>query len=225
MKTHLLESLVIHPASHDESLLKHFRIELDTEHRAWITFDMAGSAANVWNDTTLREFNSVLDLVMHQAGVRALIIRSAKERVFIAGADLKALRYATTKNLEELIELGQATFNRLASLPMTKIALIHGACVGGGLELALACDLRIASDSEHTRLGLPETQIGLIPAWGGSTRLPKLLGLPKALDLIITGKERSVTFHRIKQQAFISFRRCNSKRFSVAKIHLYWTHT
>jgi 3-hydroxyacyl-CoA dehydrogenase/enoyl-CoA hydratase/3-hydroxybutyryl-CoA epimerase len=188
MKTHLLETLVIHPASHDESPLKHFRVEVDAEHRAWITFDMAGSSANVWNDTTLREFNRCLDHVAHHAGVRALIIRSAKERVFIAGADLKSLRSGSTRKLEHLIDLGQSTFNRLAALPMPKVALIHGACVGGGLELALACDLRIASDSEHTRLGLPETQIGLIPAWGGSTRLPKLLGLPKALDLIITGK-------------------------------------
>lgn len=188
MKTHLLESLVIHPASHDESPLKHFRVEVDAEHRAWITFDMAGSSANVWNDTTLREFNRCLDHVVHHVGIRALIIRSAKERVFIAGADLKSLRSGSTKKLEHLIDLGQSTFNRLASLPIPKIALIHGACVGGGLELALACDVRIASDSEHTRLGLPETQIGLIPAWGGSTRLPKLLGLPKALDLIITGK-------------------------------------
>jgi 3-hydroxyacyl-CoA dehydrogenase/enoyl-CoA hydratase/3-hydroxybutyryl-CoA epimerase len=188
MKTHLLESLVIHPASHDESPLKHFRVEVDAEHRAWITFDMAGSSANVWNDTTLREFNRCLDHVAHHSGVRVLIIRSAKERVFIAGADLKSLRSGSTTKLEHLIDLGQSTFNRLAALPMPKIALIHGACVGGGLELALACDVRIASDSEHTRLGLPETQIGLIPAWGGSTRLPKLLGLPKALDLIITGK-------------------------------------
>lgn len=188
MKTHLLESLVIHPASHDESPLKHFRVEVDAEHRAWITFDMTGSSANVWNDTTLREFNRCLDHVAHHAGVRALIIRSAKDRVFIAGADLKSLRSGSTTKLEHLIDLGQSTFNRLAALPMPKIALIHGACVGGGLELALACDVRITSDSEHTRLGLPETQIGLIPAWGGSTRLPKLLGLPKALDLIITGK-------------------------------------
>ncbi len=188
MKTHLLESLVIHPASHDESSLKHFRVEVDAEHRAWITFDMAGSSANVWNDTTLREFNRCLDHVAHHSGVRVLIIRSAKERVFIAGADLKSLRSGSTMKLEHLIDLGQSTFNRLAALPMRKIALIHGACVGGGLELALACDVRIASDCEHTRLGLPETQIGLIPAWGGSTRLPKLLGLPKALDLIITGK-------------------------------------
>ena len=189
MNTHLLESLVIHPDSaREDAPLKHFRVEVDAERMAWITFDMAGSPVNVWNLTTLREFNHCLDVVAHNAGIRGLIIRSAKERVFIAGADLKAMRIAPARKLEELIDLGQSTFNRLASMKMPKLALIHGACVGGGLELALACDARIASDSDHTRLGLPETQIGLIPAWGGSTRLPKLLGLPKALDLILTGK-------------------------------------
>jgi 3-hydroxyacyl-CoA dehydrogenase / enoyl-CoA hydratase / 3-hydroxybutyryl-CoA epimerase len=188
MKTQLFESLVKSPTSHDETPMKHFRVEVDADHRAWITFDMAGSSANVWNDATLREFNRCLDVIAHQPGVRMMVIRSAKERVFIAGADLKALRSGTAKKLEHLIDLGQSTFNRLAAMPQCKVALIHGACVGGGLELALACDVRIASDSEHTRLGLPETQIGLIPAWGGSTRLPKLIGLPKALDLILTGK-------------------------------------
>ncbi|GEP45717.1 3-hydroxyacyl-CoA dehydrogenase NAD-binding domain-containing protein [Brevifollis gellanilyticus] len=189
MKTHLLESLVIHPESeHSDAPLKHFRLEVDADHWAWITFDMAGSSANVWNTTTLREFNHCLDHVVHDSSVKGLFIRSAKDKVFIAGADLKTLRSSAARKLEELIDLGQATFNRLASMKMPKIALIHGACVGGGLELTLACDARIASDSDYTRLGLPETQIGLIPAWGGSTRLPKLLGLPKALDLILTGK-------------------------------------
>jgi 3-hydroxyacyl-CoA dehydrogenase/enoyl-CoA hydratase/3-hydroxybutyryl-CoA epimerase len=189
MKHPLLDSLATHPDPARSSVqLKHFRFEVDPEGRAWITFDMAGAAANVWNEATLREFNHCLDLVVHHGGVKKVLIRSAKDRVFIAGADLKTLRQATAARMESLIDLGQATFNRLAALPMPKIALIHGACLGGGLELALACDVRLASDSEHTRLGLPETQIGLIPAWGGSTRLPKLLGLARALDLIVTGK-------------------------------------
>lgn len=189
MKHPLLDSLAAPTeAGRTDAPLKHFHLQVDAEGRAWICFDMAGAAANVWNEATLREFNRCLDQVVHHGGVKTLVIRSAKERVFIAGADLKMLRRATASRLESLIDLGQATFNRLAALPMTKVALIHGACLGGGLELALACDVRIASDSEHTRLGLPETQIGLIPAWGGSTRLPKLLGLSKALELIVSGK-------------------------------------
>lgn len=189
MKHPLLESLVLHPETvAAEAPLRHFRLDVDAEGRAWITFDMAGASTNVWNDSSLREFNRCLDRLAHHGGVRCLVFRSAKERVFIAGADLKSLRQAPASRLESLIDLGQATFNRLAALPMPKIALIHGACLGGGLELALACDVRLVSDSEHTRLGLPETQIGLVPAWGGSTRLPKLLGMSKALDLIVTGR-------------------------------------
>jgi len=198
MKTHLLETLVTdkeyfvpHPPRTLQPLesVKHFRLDTDADHIAWLTFDSPNSAANVWNEQTLREFNICLDVVSKNTALKALVIRSAKEKITIAGADLKAVRHASVRKLEALIDLGQKTFNHLAELPLRKIALIHGACLGGGLEMALACDVRIASDSEHTRLGLPETQIGLIPAWGGSTRLPQMLGLPAALDLIVTGRQ------------------------------------
>lgn len=198
MKPHLLETLITdkesfipHPprALPPLEMVKHFRLEVDAENIAWLTFDTPNSAANVWNEQTLREFNLCLDLISENAALKTLVIRSAKDKITIAGADLKAVRHATVRKLEGLIDLGQKTFNRLADMPLRKIALIHGACLGGGLEMTLACDLRIASDSEHTSLGLPETQIGLIPAWGGSTRLPQILGLPTALDLILTGKQ------------------------------------
>lgn len=197
MNTHLLDTLtgekdafVPRPPTVANRMqsLTHFRIEADAGGIVWITFDMAGSTANVWNESTLREFDICLEAVSRDGSAKALIIRSGKDKIFIAGADLKAVRNAPVRRVETLIELGQRVFNRLASLPMPKVALIHGACLGGGLELTLACDARIASDSEQTRLGLPETQIGLIPAWGGSTRLPRLLGLPTALELIVTGK-------------------------------------
>lgn len=197
MKTHLLENIVADkdsfipnpptPANRVQSL-NHFRLETDDEGIAWVTFDMQGSSANVWNETTLREFALCLEAINREGSARALILQSAKDKIFIAGADLKAVRNAPVRRVETLILLGQKVFNRLAALPIPKIALIHGACLGGGLELTLACDARLASDAEQTRLGLPETQIGLIPAWGGSTRLPQLLGLPTALELIVTGK-------------------------------------
>lgn len=197
MNTHLLDTIVAEkdvfvpkpptPANRIQAL-NHFRLTTDEQGIAWITFDMQGSAANVWNEPSLREFNLCLEAISRDSAIRGLVIRSAKEKIFIAGADLKAVRHAPVRRVETLIELGQAVFNRLAALPLPKIALIHGACMGGGLELTLACDIRIASDSDVTRLGLPETQIGLIPAWGGSTRLPRLLGLPAALNLIVSGK-------------------------------------
>lgn len=197
MNTHLLENIVAEKdvfvpkpptAANRIQSLSHFRLTMDDRGIAWITFDMQGSAANIWNESSLREFNLCLEVISRDNAAKAVVIRSAKEKIFIAGADLKAVRNAPVRKVETMIEMGQNVFTRLATLPIPKIALIHGACVGGGLELTLACDVRIASDSDLTTLGLPETQIGLIPAWGGSTRLPQLLGLPKALDLIVTGK-------------------------------------
>lgn len=155
---------------------------------AMITFDREGSAANLFDRATLEELDGLLSGIAADASLKGLLIRSAKPSIFIAGADLKVLFTAQGEELKSLIEHGQNTFNRLEDLKVPTVAAIHGACVGGGLELALACDWRIASDSKKTKIGLPETQLGILPAWGGSTRLPKLLGLPTALPLILSGK-------------------------------------
>lgn len=181
---HTLESIVHgHPIP-----AKHFRLEVDRDGLAWLTFDSPKSAANIWNEETLREFNHHLETIEHDTRVKALVLRSAKDRIFVAGADLKAIRGMPHARVNDLIWLGQAVFDRLARLRMPKIAAIHGACMGGGFEVTLACDWRIASDHESTKIGLPETQLGILPAWGGSTRLPRLLGVRKALDLITSGK-------------------------------------
>ncbi|HEV2456115.1 MAG TPA: 3-hydroxyacyl-CoA dehydrogenase NAD-binding domain-containing protein, partial [Verrucomicrobiae bacterium] len=95
---------------------------------------------------------------------------------------------APASQIRGIIEMGQVQFNRIAALKIPTVAAIHGAAVGGGFEIALACDWRIASPDHATKIGLPETKIGLLPAWGGSTRLPRLIGLPKALDIILRGK-------------------------------------
>ncbi len=155
---------------------------------ATITFDRDGSSANIFDRATLEELDGLITEISTYASLKGLLIRSAKPSIFIAGADLKTLSSAKGDELKALIELGQQTFNRLADLKIPTVAVIHGACVGGGLELALACDWRIASDSKKTKIGLPETQLGILPAWGGSTRLPRLVGLPSALSLILSGK-------------------------------------
>lgn len=165
-----------------------FRLEVDGDGIAWLTFDSPGSGANVFNEDALRELDDSLEAVENDLAAKALVIRSGKEKIFVAGADLKSIKSLTSEKLGAFIELGQSVFSRLAALPIPKVAAIHGACVGGGLEMALACDVRIASDADATRLGQPEVQLGIIPGWGGCTRLPRLLGLPKALDLILTGK-------------------------------------
>lgn len=158
-----------------------------TDQVAVLTFDHPDKAANIFDEATLEELDRALK-ALPKLGSTGLVILSAKPGVFVAGADLNALSGANPEQLDRMIARGQEIFQTLADLPIPKIAAIHGACVGGGLEMALACDIRLASDDPATKLGLPETQLGIVPAWGGSTRLPRLLGLPKALDLILTGK-------------------------------------
>ena len=153
-----------------------------------LTFDRPDSSANVFDRATIEELNDHLDFISGSPKLRGVVLTSAKPSIFIAGADLHALAGASAGDLASLIELGQTVFNRLAALSVPTVAAIHGACVGGGYEVCLACDARIASPDRATKIGLPETQLGILPAWGGSTRLPRLIGLPRALDIILGGK-------------------------------------
>ncbi len=122
-------------------------------------------------------------------GLKGVIITSAKKSIFIAGADLQTLlRQAQTGECARSSPKARSVFNRLAALKIPTCAAIHGACAGGGYEITLACDYRIASDDPATRIGLPETTLGLVPAWGGATRLPRLIGAEKAAEVILKGK-------------------------------------
>src|SRR5271170_2922490 len=154
-----------------------------------LTFDRPNSSANVFDLRTLDELAGELDFIERQTKIKGIILISSKPSIFIAGLDLNLLREnATPAEVRALIERGQAVMNRVAALPMPTVAAIHGAAVGGGCEICLACDYRVASPDRATKIGLPETKIGLLPAWGGSTRLPRLIGLPKALEIILGGK-------------------------------------
>lgn len=136
------------------------------------------------------EFQQVLDLLQDSSAAKALIIISAKPDNFIAGANLEMLQAVQSiAEGRELAELSQAIQHRLASLPMPVVAAIHGSCLGGGLELALAADARVASSDAATRLGLPEVQLGLLPGGGGTQRLPRLIGLAPAVRLLLTGRQ------------------------------------
>ncbi len=211
MKTSLSDRPdVLHDAPHalweiihgPSATAHHFRVDVDHDGIAWLVFDSPGKPANVWNEETLREFNHHLETLEHDTRVRALVLRSGKDRIFVAGADLKAIRRMPHARVNDLIWLGQAVFDRLARLKIPKIAAIHGAAMGGGFEAALACDWRIASEHESTKIGLPETQLGILPAWGGSTRLPRLIGVRQALDLITSGKLLSA--HAAKHAGLVS---------------------
>jgi 3-hydroxyacyl-CoA dehydrogenase/enoyl-CoA hydratase/3-hydroxybutyryl-CoA epimerase len=165
------------------------RRHITDDHICILTFDRPDSSANVFDSAALTELNAHLDYVVCNPNLKGVVLASAKKSIFIAGADLTQLAKAkSVEELQSLIELGQYVFQRLATLPLPTVAAIHGACLGGGYEVCLACDYRIASSEKATKLGLPETQLGILPAWGGSTRLPRLVGLPKALDLILGGK-------------------------------------
>ena len=151
---------------------------------AFIRFDRSGSSVNVLDTATLRQLAVIVN-DLDRRSLRGIIFVSSKPAVFIAGADLKEL--AATEDRAGLVELGQQIFTRIEALRCVTVAAIHGACAGGGLEISLACDYRVASDAHVTKIGLPEVKLGLIPAWGGSTRLPRLIGLPRALKVILGG--------------------------------------
>ncbi len=165
------------------------RCETGDDHICVLTFDRPDSGANIFDAATLDDLNEHLDAVEKDASLRGLIIASAKKSIFVAGADLKTLlQGAKSGQMRGFIERGQQIFNRLADLKIPTAAAIHGASAGGGFEVSLACDYRLASDDAATRLGLPETTLGLIPAWGGCTRLARLVGTEKAAEVILTGK-------------------------------------
>jgi 3-hydroxyacyl-CoA dehydrogenase/enoyl-CoA hydratase/3-hydroxybutyryl-CoA epimerase len=176
---------------------KHWKLETDGDGLAWLTFDKAGATANTLSAEALDEFRSILgDLA--QAPPKGLVIRSGKDSGFIAGADIEEFeRVKTVDDAIAIVKRGWDTFNELAATSYPTLALIRGFCLGGGLELALACHYRVVIDDPSTRLGLPEVMLGIVPAWGGMRRLPRLVGAPVALDLLLTG--RTIDARRAKK--------------------------
>ena len=120
---------------------------------------------------------------------RGVVFRSGKPSGFIAGADIREFQaFDAQGTVKDALFRGQQVFQRIAELPCPTVAAIHGYCMGGGTELALACRHRVASSDPSTRIGLPEVKLGIYPGWGGSVRLPRLIGAPAAMDLMLTGR-------------------------------------
>ncbi len=158
---------------------------VDADGLGWITFDDPAGRANVFNPATQAALRAALDALAAQP-VKAVVVISAKEKIFIAGADLKWLAGLPDANTAMLASReGQELFGLIARFKVPVVCAIHGACAGGGFELALACHWRIASDARETVIGLPEVGIGLIPGWGGCTRLPRLVGAQPAVEHIL----------------------------------------
>jgi enoyl-CoA hydratase/carnithine racemase len=156
---------------------------------AVLTFDQPGGKANVLTTQTWSDFEAAVDQLAGRSDVRGLVLRSAKPDIFIAGADLKLLGSAPGPDdpgVRAFVEQGLRTLAKLEALPVPTCAAVDGVALGGGLEVALACDCRIAGTG-RVELGLPETNLGLIPGWGGTQRLPRIVGLETAATMLITG--------------------------------------
>ena len=161
---------------------------------AVLTFDLPGEPVNKLTGAVKAEFDGLLEQLRNDGTVRAVVLISGKPDLFIAGADIEEFtELATQAEAEALSREGQEMVNRVDAFPKPFLAAIHGACLGGGLELALACDYRIATDHPKTQLGLPEVQLGLLPGAGGCQRLPRLIGASAALAMILPGKSESAS--------------------------------
>ncbi|WP_332611940.1 3-hydroxyacyl-CoA dehydrogenase NAD-binding domain-containing protein [Achromobacter sp. ESBL13] len=168
--------------------LSHWRLDRDPDGLARLTFDRAGSAVNALSADTMAELAVVLD-ALDAAPPAGLIIQSGKATGFIVGADVNEFASLDTpEQARGLIARGWNLFNRLAAVRYPTLALIQGHCLGGGLELALACRYRLVADQPGTSLALPEVMLGIFPGWGGMLRLPQVIGAPAALDMMLTGR-------------------------------------
>jgi 3-hydroxyacyl-CoA dehydrogenase/enoyl-CoA hydratase/3-hydroxybutyryl-CoA epimerase len=179
---------------------RHWRWETDPDGLVWLTFDKAGESANTFSREALEELNSAIGAIRLD-NPKGLIIRSAKEN-FVAGADVEEFtRFRTAQEANAFVKLGWDVFQEIRDLPFPSTAMVNGFCMGGGVELALACRYRVALDDPKTRFALPEVMLGIMPVWHGLQWLPKLVGPAAALDMILTGK--SVDARRAKRVGLV----------------------
>ena len=172
----------------DSNAYRNWQLEVDGAGLAWATLDKAGETTNSLSSEVMDELASILARFDSEPP-KGLIFRSGKSAGFIAGADIQEFtRLDTPAKGVALVERGWQLFNRLAAVSYPTLALVRGHCLGGGLELALACRYLLVVDEPATRLGLPEVMLGIVPGWGGMLRLPERIGPQAALDMMLTGK-------------------------------------
>jgi 3-hydroxyacyl-CoA dehydrogenase/enoyl-CoA hydratase/3-hydroxybutyryl-CoA epimerase len=171
--------------------LIHWKPELRPDGVLVLTLDRADQGVNALSWAVINEFDLMLERIELELP-KGVVIRSGKAAGFIPGADIKGFEDIAAKGqTEDWIRRGQLIFQRLAELRCPTVVAIHGHCMGGGTELALACRYRVASNDDSTRIGLPEVKLGIYPGWGGSVRLPRLVGAPAAMDVMLTGRTLS----------------------------------
>ncbi len=180
---------------------KHWQIETDDEQIIWLSLDYANGSTNILTKDVLQELKEMLE-GLQSSQATGLVIRSEKTNGFLAGADIT--EFTTLKTSEaafEKLRFGQTVFDLIENLPFPSLALIHGFCLGGGMELALACTYRVAEKSAKCKLGLPEVRLGIHPGYGGVVRLPELIGDLPALQLMLAG--RTVVAKQAKRMGLI----------------------
>lgn len=169
-----------------------FRLHTDDSGIATLTFDSPGEKVNTFGTQAMGEFAvrmTELESLAREGRIRGVIFASAKDGNFVAGADIKLIAALDTEErAAEAARVGQRMFARIQDLPVPTLAAINGSCMGGGTELALACTYRVAADHPKTRIGLPETQLGVLPGWGGTFRLPRTVGWVQATRMILSGE-------------------------------------
>jgi len=166
-----------------------FSLEMADSGIGILYFDLPGEKVNKFSTPVMEELAVKIEELKSKRAIKCLLVMSKKPGIFIAGADvheIEAINDAQTGY--EVGRKGQTIFTNFEKLPFPKVAVIDGACMGGGTELSLCCDYRLASDSPKTKIALPEVNLGILPGWGGTQRLPKLVGLQRALDIILSGK-------------------------------------
>lgn len=168
---------------------KNWNMQRDSDNILWLGLDRKDTSVNSMNEEVLDELNSILHEVAQDKNALGLIIHSAKSKGFIAGADVTLFsKFESPAQAVDFLRKGQAVYARLQALTIPTVAMINGFCMGGGYELALACTYRVATDEKDTRIGLPEVMLGIHPGWGGTVRLPQLIGGFNALSqIILTG--------------------------------------
>ncbi|MEP6632580.1 MAG: 3-hydroxyacyl-CoA dehydrogenase NAD-binding domain-containing protein [Luteimonas sp.] len=171
----------------------HWQAEARPDGVVVLSFDRAGESVNTFAQDVLIELESMIERLALDPP-KGLVIRSAKAKGFIAGADIREFQaFDEQGTIGDSLRRGQQTFQRLAELSCPTVAAIHGFCMGGGTEISLACRYRVASNDPSTRIGLPEVNLGIYPGWGGSVRLPRLVGAPAAMDMMLTGRTLSAS--------------------------------
>ena len=169
---------------------KAFSLDVKDNGVAVITIDVPGESMNTLKDTFADEVGSLMSRLESNSDIKGVVFISGKPGSFIAGADINMINDCeTAADAESLARKGQAMFDRIEQLKVPVVAAINGSCLGGGLELAMACHVRVATDNSKTQLGLPEVQLGLLPGSGGTQRLPQLVGVQQGITMMLTGKQ------------------------------------